>query len=155
MASTAPRLILFLLVGFLPALPGFFFRPTDWYGDLTKPPFNPPNWVFAPMWMLLYLSIGVATWLFASRSEGAVRRQGLTAWGAQLVLNALWPACFFGLKNPALALADIVLLMAAVLTTILLFNRRSQTAAWLLLPYLAWVGFATYLNAGIWLLNRG
>ena len=155
MASNVPRLLFFLLLGFLPGLSGFFFRPTDWYADLTKPPLNPPNWVFAPVWMLLYLSVGIAAYIFASRSEGVTRRDGLTAWGIQLMLNALWSMCFFGLHNPALALADIVLLLAAILVTILFFRRRSQVAALLLLPYLAWVGFATYLSAGIWLINRG
>lgn len=154
MASSARRLILFLLAGYLPALSGFFFRPTDWYAHLTKPELNPPNWIFAPVWTVLYLTIGIAAYLFAAKAEGKMRRDGLLVCFVQLVLNALWPALFFGLKNPAVALVEIVLLLAGILATILIFRQRSQAAALLMLPYLAWVGFATYLNAGIWLINR-
>jgi len=154
MASNPWRLILFLLAGYSPALSGFFFRPTDWYVALTKPALNPPNWVFAPVWALLYLTIGVAAYLFAVKAEGKMLRDGLLVWVVQLVLNALWPALFFGLKSPILALVDVGLLLASILATILIFRQRSQPAALLMLPYLAWVGFATYLNAGIWLINR-
>ncbi len=123
---------------------------------LEAPPGNPPNWAFAPVWATLYPLIGVAAWLVWRRIDvGAERkRAGLRLWGWQLLLNALWPAAFFGLRNPGLAMALILALIAAVALTIKAFLRLRPLAALLLLPYAAWLCYAAYLNAGFWWLNR-
>lgn len=126
-----------------------------WYVDLAKPAFNPPAWVFGPVWTALYVLMAVAAWLvFRERSEKAVVLP-LVAFGIQLALNAAWSFLFFGLKRPDLAFAEILGLLAAIAVTAILFRRVSGLAAALLLPYLAWVSFATALNFAIWRLNRG
>lgn len=122
-----------------------------WYPSLTAPPLTPPAWVFAPVWTVLYIVIGVAAWLvwLCPGSHPPLR-----AWGWQLAANATWPAAFFGLRNPGLGLPVIVLMLMLTGVTIRAFHRRSKPAAWLMLPYLAWTCFAAYLNAGFWWLNR-
>ena len=123
-----------------------------WYDGLDKPPFTPPSWVFAPVWNVLYVAIGTAGWLL-SRSRDANRRPALALWGAQLVLNALWTGAFFGLRSPGLGLLVIALLVVAIALLIGLAARVDRRAALLLVPYLAWVTFATALNVGILVLN--
>lgn len=118
---------------------------------MRKPAGNPPAWVFGPVWSALYLRMAVAAWL-VWRVGGAGR--GLALWVAQLVLNAFWSLLFFGLQRPGLALLDIVLLVGAIAATLHAFHRVRPLAGWLLLPCLAWVGFAAYLNVGLWILNR-
>lgn len=121
----------------------------DWYPTLNKPSWNPPSWVFAPVWTTLYITMAVAAWI-AWRNGGKV---SLLLFGLQLVLNAAWSAVFFGMRNPGLAFADIVLLWFAILATVVGFWRLSRLAAMLLIPYLAWVSFATLLNWVIWNTN--
>jgi tryptophan-rich sensory protein len=126
---------------------------SEWYPGLQKPFFNPPNWLFGPVWSVLYLAMAVAGWL-VWREEGlSGATTALTVFGAQLVLNTLWSGLFFGLRSPGLALVEIVILWVAILATILLFRPVSRVAALLLVPYLAWVSFATVLNFEIWRLN--
>lgn len=129
---------------------------TGWYGTLQRPPGTPPDWLFAPVWTLLYASIGVAAWLVWRRVDVAAHRKraALRLWGWQLMGNALWSPAFFGLNNAALGLAVIVVLLAAVALTIRAFWPLQRGAAALLVPYLTWVAFATYLNIGFWWLNR-
>ena len=122
-----------------------------WYPSLIAPPLTPPSWVFAPVWTTLYVAIGVSAWLIWLRPGSFV---ALRLWGWQLAANAAWPAAFFGLRSPALALPVIVLMILLTGVAIHAFQRRSQLAAWLLLPYLGWTLFATYLNVGFWWLNR-
>lgn len=128
---------------------------STWYPSLKKPAWNPPAWVFGPAWTLLYLLMGLASWL-VWRTDAADRsqvRQALGWYGLQLGLNALWSVIFFGLRRVGLALVEIVLLLSALLTTLVMFRRIRPEAAWLLSPYALWVGFATALNAAIWRLN--
>lgn len=127
-----------------------------WYAALVKPPGTPPNAVFGPVWTLLYAAMAVAAFLVwrNSAQQSRARYAALLLFFIQLFLNLLWSVLFFGLQNPALALIDIIALLAAISGTIVLFYRISAPAAWLLVPYMAWVSFATYLNAGIWWLNR-
>jgi benzodiazapine receptor len=128
---------------------------STWYPNLKKPAWNPPAWVFGPVWSLLYLSMGLASWL-VWRTDAADRsqvRQALGWYGLQLGLNALWSVIFFGLRQVGLALVEIVLLLGALLTTLVMFRRIRPSAGWLLSPYALWVGFATALNAAIWWLN--
>lgn len=123
----------------------------QWYPALIQPPLTPPSWVFAPVWTILYIAIGVAAWLVWLKPGS---HPPLRAWGWQLAANALWPVAFFGLRSPLLGLPIIAAMLVAIAITIRAFHRRSRLAAWLLMPYLAWTGFAAYLNAGFWWLNR-
>ncbi len=125
-----------------------------WYANLAKPLLNPPSWVFGPVWTVLYVLMGVATFLVWKRGgERKAARQAFMAFVTQLFLNAIWSVLFFGLQRPDLALIDIVLLWIMIVVTMVFFARVSKTSAWLLLPYLAWVSFATYLNYGIYVRN--
>ena len=131
---------------------GAQFEPGDWYEALQKPPLNPPNWIFAPVWSALYLGVAVAGWL-VWRSRPA-SRMPLALWGSQLVLNAVWSWLFFGLHRPGLALVDILVLLVVGVATLVSFRGIHPWAGRLFVPYVAWVSFATYLNAGLWYLNR-
>jgi translocator protein len=124
-----------------------------WYGTLDKPFFTPPASLFGPVWTVLYLSMAVSAWLVWRREGFSGAQAAMALFSAQLVLNLLWSVIFFGLEAPGLALVEIVALWTAILLTILAFSKISRPAGWLLVPYLAWVSFATALNAGIWWLN--
>ena len=127
----------------------------DWYQTLIKPPLTPAPWVFPVVWNFLYFLMAISAWLIW-RTTGSFDRSGLplAIFGAQLSLNLAWSILFFGLQNPLLAAVEIVFLDTAVLGTVVAFARFSRLAALLLLPYLAWALFATYLNIGIVVLNR-
>ncbi len=142
----------FLLLVFLVAQLGWVFPPGEWYADLTQPPFAPPNWLFGPVWTVLYVMIAVAGWLVWQAT--GTRSKAIAFWGAQLLLNALWTPLFFGLHALAFALVEMTLLWLVIVGCIVVFRPVSKTAAWLFVPYLAWVSFAWALNAGFWLLNR-
>jgi tryptophan-rich sensory protein len=124
-----------------------------WYRTLERPAFAPPNWVFGPAWTLLYALMGIAAYLVWKAPKTPARRAALAWFGAQLALNAIWSPVFFGLKNPGFALLIIVMMWAAIVATIAAFARVRTAAAWLLVPYLLWVSFATYLNYSFWALN--
>ncbi|HSB08359.1 MAG TPA: TspO/MBR family protein [Blastocatellia bacterium] len=117
-----------------------------WYASLNKPSWNPPNWVFGPVWSTLYLSMAVAVWLVWRNRGFSVGLVPLTLFAVQLVLNCAWSGLFFGLRQPWWAFAEIVLLWCAILSTIISFARVSSVASVILLPYLAWVTFAAVLN---------
>jgi len=127
-----------------------------WYPTLNKPFFTPPNWAFPVAWTTLYIFMGVAAGLVWSRIEyeADVVRKGLTYFAIQLALNALWSYLFFGLKNPLLALAEIVLLWLMIYETYIQFKKVDKIAGYLFIPYLIWVTYATALNASIWWLNK-
>ena len=144
-------LLVFLALVAAVGLVGGQFRPDAWFEALAKPVFNPPPWVFAPVWLALYVCIAIAGWMVW---RGRTRRGLLLGlWGAQLVCNGLWSWLFFGLHRPELALVDIVALLATLLAFLVVAWPARRTAAWLFVPYAAWVGFATVLNAAIWRLN--
>ncbi len=124
----------------------------DWYSGLNKPSFNPPNWVFGPVWTLLYLMMAYAAWR-VWRRNGPPPGLALGLWGVQLALNLGWSLIFFGLHAPGPALVDLAVLLAAIVATALAFRPRDSLAAALLLPYLAWCSFAFALNFEIWRLN--
>jgi benzodiazapine receptor len=126
---------------------------TTWYAHLNKPAWNPPNWVFGPVWTTLYVLMAVAAWLVWRERGWREGSMPLSVFAAQLVLNAAWSWLFFGMRSPGLAFVDIVLLWLAILATVITFWRVSATAGGLLLPYLAWVSFAVALNGAIWRLN--
>jgi translocator protein len=124
------------------------------YAQLEQPPWAPPSGVFGPVWTVLYVLIAVAAWLVWRRAGGfAAARAALTAWLVQLALNAAWTPLFFGQEQFGLAFAEILVLDVAVVTTAVLFARHQRLAAGLLLPYLAWLAFATALNFAVWQLN--
>ncbi len=125
-----------------------------WYATIVKPTFNPPSWLFGPVWTILYALMGTAVFLIWQK--GVDRREVRTAivfFVFQLVLNALWSMIFFGAHSIGGALIEIVILWFAIIMTILAFAKISKPAAWLLLPYIAWVSFAAYLNFALWTLN--
>ncbi len=126
-----------------------------WYPTLVKPSFNPPAWVFGPVWTLLYIMMGVAAFLVWRRgldTDGV--RTALMVFAIQLVLNGLWSILFFGMHSPGWALAEIIVLWTAIGITTLFFWRVVPSAGVLLLPYWMWVSFAAVLNASLWWLNR-
>ena len=129
-----------------PAIPG-------WYAALAKPRFNPPSWLFAPVWTFLYVAMAIAAWLLWRTTAGAVRTRALTLWTIQLVLNACWTPVFFTLHGIGAALGVILLLDLTLVALVATAWRLSRPAAWLLVPYLAWTLFATLLNAAIMRLN--
>ncbi|HXV42269.1 MAG TPA: TspO/MBR family protein [Anaerolineae bacterium] len=129
---------------------------SSWYPTLQKPAWNPPNWIFGPVWTILYGLMGLASWLIwrkQGEQEGQVR-SALNWYALQLGLNFLWSVLFFGLRRPDLALLEIVLLWGTILITITKFARIDRLATGLMIPYQLWVTFAAALNAAIWWLNR-
>ena len=145
--------VLCLLVGFLS---GFATQSSvnDWYVGLQKPSFNPPNEVFAPVWTVLYILMGIAAGIVWSKGFHHIWvKTALYHFGFQLLLNALWSIVFFGLKSPFWALIVILALLSMIMLTIRWFKVVSKRAAYLMFPYLAWVCFATLLNYKIWELN--
>ena len=125
----------------------------DWYPTLTKPAWTPPDWLFGPVWTALYLMMAVAAWLVWRRDAGEKTRTALSLFAAQLVLNAAWSGLFFALRSPAAAFADIVALWCVLAATVAAFARVSAPAAAILIPYLAWLTYATALNGAIWGMN--
>lgn len=135
---------------------GSFFTDPEiggWYARILKPSWTPPNWVFGPVWSVLYLMMAVAAWLVWREKGFAGAGLPLALFAAQLVFNALWSILFFGRHSIGLALADIILLWCAILATLLSFWRVSPLAGALMLPYLLWVTYASALNYYIWKLN--
>jgi tryptophan-rich sensory protein len=131
-----------------PSIPG-------WYAALTKPPFNPPSWVFAPVWTILYAMMGLAAWLVYEKGFKKPHvKKALAVFAAQLLLNTLWSIVFFGAHMIFAGVVVIVLLWAMILWTILLFHRISRASAYLLIPYILWVSFATVLTVSLYVLNR-
>ncbi len=127
----------------------------NWYASLAKPQLAPPNWVFAPVWTALFALMGIAAFLvWNKRREEKGVKIALAIFIIQLALNVLWSFIFFGLHSPGAAFIEIIFLWLAILATITSFAKISKPAAWLLLPYIAWAGFAAYLNWSIYALNR-
>lgn len=127
-----------------------------WYPTIEKPIFNPPNWVFAPVWTMLFILMGIAAGMVWNKLETnkELVKKGLLFFTIQLLLNALWSYLFFGLNNVLLALIEIILLWLVIYETYHIFKQIDKKASYLLIPYLAWVGFATILTGSIFWLNR-
>ena len=124
-----------------------------WYQTIQKPSWNPPDYLFGPVWTTLFVMMAIAAWL-VWKSEGfKVAAAPLMLFAGQLVLNIAWSWIFFGMHQPSWAFAEIVILWLAIVATMVAFFRRSKIAAWLMVPYLAWVSFASVLNFTIWRLN--
>lgn len=129
---------------------GFNTAPGEWYDSLQKPPFNPPGWLFGPVWTVLYICIAIAGWRTWHRAETG---GAMSVWWLQLGLNFLWSPVFFSLQSPGGALAVILPMLLAILAFIALTWDRDRFASLLFVPYAAWVAFATLLNGSIWWLN--
>jgi tryptophan-rich sensory protein len=128
--------------------------PGSWYAQLAKPLFQPPDWIFAPVWTLLFILMGIALYLIWEQgTERPEVRYAIYVFCMQFALNILWSFLFFGLQSPLLALLDIIVLWWAILATTMIFYKVRKSAAYLFLPYFAWVSFATILNASIYFLN--
>lgn len=147
-------IILCMAVGILgsmftaPAIPG-------WYAGLIKPFFSPPNWLFAPVWTLLYILMGVSLYLVWSKGTKDKKvKSALKVFAIQIILNAIWSPIFFGAKNLFLAFIVIIFMWIYILNTIQAFSKVNKIASYLLYPYLAWVSFASVLNFSVWILNR-
>jgi len=125
----------------------------DWYPTLQKPPGTPPSWVFGPVWTTLYVLMAVSAWQ-VWREYGWGARAALLIFFAQLALNLAWSGIFFGARQIGFALFEIIVLWLAILFNVVVFFPLNTVSAYLLLPYLLWVTYASYLNCGIWLLNR-
>ena len=126
----------------------------NWYAGISKPAFNPPNWVFAPVWTALFILMGISLFLVWEKGlEKKENRLAVSVFGIQLLLNVVWSVLFFGLQNPFLGFLEIIILWFAILANIVLFYRISRKAGCLLIPYILWVSFAAILNYNILILN--
>lgn len=143
-------LIPFVLGCFIAASTGIMFPPGGWYEQIAKPSWQPPKWLFAPVWTTLYVMIAIAGWLAWSAAGFSA---ALAVYALQLALNAAWTPIFFGLHRPGLAFVEMIVLWLCIAATILLFAPINLVAAALLVPYLGWVSFAAFLNFTIWRLN--
>jgi benzodiazapine receptor len=152
------KLVVCLALTFSAAFLGSLFTRnaiSDWYANLNKPFFTPPDWLFGPVWTVLYLLMALSAFLVWQKGlESPIVRIALALYLLQLILNGLWTPLFFGLKVPLVAFIEILLLWTAIILTIIASARVSMPAALLLLPYIVWTSFAAVLNFSIWLLNR-
>ncbi|MEI6234754.1 MAG: TspO/MBR family protein [Planctomycetota bacterium] len=142
-----------LLLCFAAAATGAFTSIGAWYAGIRKPEWNPPAWVFGPVWTVLYCMMAVAAWMVWCDGGWKKQMKPLSLFCVQLALNALWTPLFFGMHRPDLALLDILAMWVAIVLTLLAFWRVKARAGMLLIPYLAWVSFATFLNFTLWRLN--
>ena len=144
--------LVFALASAAAATPGVVFRPGKWYRGLAKPSWCPPDWLFAPVWSVLYVTIAASGWL-AWREAGTGGLAAFAVYGVHLVLNGLWSTVFFGLRRLGWALVEILCLWASIVATVVVFQPIDETAAYVLIPYLLWVTFAVALNFRVWQLN--
>ncbi|MFH1211580.1 MAG: TspO/MBR family protein [Candidatus Woesearchaeota archaeon] len=151
------KLIASILICQLAGFIGSFFTASSvstWFQTLNKPFFNPPSWLFAPVWISLYLLMGISLYIVWNKGvKSKETKTAVTLFGVQLALNTLWSILFFGLKSPLFAFIEIMILWAMIVLTIRCFCRISKTAAYLLVPYIIWVTFAAALNFAIYFLN--
>ncbi len=155
--SNTLKLIIAIVVSQLAGIIGSIFTMPSidgWYALITKPALNPPSWVFGPVWTTLFVLMGISAFLIWKKGlDQKGVKVALGIFLGQLILNTLWSIIFFGLHSPFWAFIEIIFLWLAILTTIVAFYKISKTAGWLLVPYLLWVSFASYLNYSIYALN--
>ena len=156
--SRIAKLIISILIPLVVGFTSSFFTASGvstWFQTIEKPSWNPPNWLFAPVWTSLYILMGISLFLiWKNKFDQQKKRTALILFAFQLLLNFLWSFIFFGQHQIGWALADIVVLWLALLATIFAFAPLNRTAAWLLVPYISWVSFAALLNFSIWTLNK-
>jgi len=154
--SKTVKFIISIIICQLAGLLGAFFTfdsVNTWYKTLNAPFFNPPSWVFGPVWTFLYILMGISFFIIWTQNKTVARKRAIQLFLFQLVLNSLWSPLFFGLKSPLIAFIEIVILWFAIVATFLSFKVVSKPAAYLLVPYLLWVTFATALNFSFMVLN--
>jgi len=147
------KLIISIFLPFIISGIGSIFTSNSisiWYAELIKPSFNPPNWIFGPVWTILYLMIGISFYLIWIKKFDKIT---YIIYGIQLLLNGLWTIIFFGFKSPFYALIEIILLWISILLTIIYFYKINKISAYLLIPYILWVSFASILNFSLFILN--
>ena len=127
---------------------------SSWYSTLNKPSFNPPNYLFGPVWSVLYILMGIGLYLILQTPKSAMRTKSIVLFAVQLILNLSWSFIFFNAQSPFAALIIIGILWIAILMMMIYFHTLSPIASYLQIPYLLWVSFATVLNAAIWILNK-
>lgn len=151
------KLVMSIVICQLAGFIGSFFTVSSlstWYVTLNKPFFNPPSWLFGPVWISLYFLMGISLYLIWNKGiESKPSKIALSVFALQLVLNSLWSILFFGLKSPLFAFIEIIILWIAILSTIIYFYKISKVASYLLIPYILWVSFAAVLNFSIYYLN--
>ena len=152
------RLIVSLIVPQLAGMLGTFFTPVSvvsgWYASLEKPFFAPPNWLFGPVWIALYILMGISIYLiWQQKDKGKETGEAMRLFWIHLVFNAIWSPIFFGMKNLGLAFIDILIILIFIVVMIVMFWKISKWASWLLVPYLFWIAFALALNYFVWYLN--
>ncbi len=146
-------LVAWLALVFAASLTGVFVSTDGWYEELNKPAWNPPNWIFGPVWTALYIMMAVAAWRVWLSGGWKVQRKALSLFMIQWALNALWTPLFFGLQLPGWAFAEILVLFVFILLTIRAFWPVDRIAGGLMIPYAGWVAFASVLNFAIWRMN--
>jgi len=154
--SNIQKLILSIVLCLLIGMFGSIFTSSSvstWYTTLIKPAFNPPSWLFGPVWTALYILMGISFYLIWKTKETKQRNEALDWFLIQLGLNFLWSLIFFGMKMPGIAFIEILLLETTIIITALKFYKISKSSAYLMIPYILWVGFATILNFAIFYLN--
>ncbi len=142
-----------LLLVFSASVPGVIISTGGWYAQLDKPSWNPPDWIFGPVWTVLYIMMAVAAWRVWLKGGWCAKKGPLSLFLVQLGINAAWTPVFFGLREPGWAFAAIVILFMFILMTLHAFRAADRTAAVLMVPYAAWVAFAGALNFTIWIMN--
>ncbi|MFZ1535277.1 MAG: TspO/MBR family protein [Chitinophagaceae bacterium] len=156
MNNTSKLIISIIIPVAIGATAGFFTATgvESWYQTINKPSWNPPGWIFAPVWTTLYVMMGIALFLvWKSNAREGLKKNANTFFAIQLILNFFWSFIFFDQQQPGWALVEIIIMWIAILLTIFAFAKVNKTAAWLLVPYISWVSFATILNYTIWKLN--
>lgn len=151
------KFVLSMVIVFIAGATGSIFTASSvstWFPTLVKPSFNPPSWLFGPVWTILYFMIGISLFLvWNSKANKNLKKKAYWVFGVQLVLNAMWSIVFFGMKNPGMAFVVIVLLLISIILNIIWFYKIRKSAGYILVPYLLWVSFASVLNFAIWGLN--
>ena len=149
-------LVISIIIAQGSGLIGSLFTATSvntWFETISKPTWNPPSWIFGPVWTILYLLMGIAAYIIWQKKDIVGVKVTLLVYGIHLVFNSLWSILFFGLKNPQLAFFEIIVLLILIIITTILFWKIDRWAGALMFPYIAWVSFATVLNYTIWQLN--
>lgn len=156
-SKSAGMLVLFLFICFGVAWTGAQVSPgiasSNWYEQLNKPDWNPPGWLFGPVWTILYTMMAIAAWRIWKKLGFTGGKTELSWFAVQLLLNGLWSQLFFNAQNPGLAFVEILFLLSAIIATTIYFYREDRLAGYLMVPYILWVAFATVLNGTIWMIN--
>ena len=157
MNNSAKLIVSIIIPVAIGATAGFFTAAgvDSWYQSINKPSWNPPSWIFAPVWTILYIMMGIALFLvWKSNNNEALKKRAMILFFVQLALNFFWSFIFFDQQQPGWALVEIIAMWVAILLTIFAFAKVNKIAAWLLVPYISWVSFASILNYTIWQLNK-